>query len=119
VFAEAVGQANLRSGPGIEYPAIGQIATGTRYRIRRATQPGPWLRLDVRAVAPQQAWVFADLVSVYGPVSSVHSSATSRRSTRSRRVRAPAHAGAAGLPPATLPPSQEQPPVAPPAASLS
>ncbi|HMM29977.1 MAG TPA: serine hydrolase [Aggregatilineaceae bacterium] len=118
VFAEAVGQANLRSGPGIEYPAIGQIATGTRYRIVARHSQVPWLRLDVRAVAPQQAWVFADLVSVYGPVSSVPLvsdfppvDAIPPSATPGSPLAPP------GLPPATLPPSQEQPPVAPPAAT--
>jgi len=71
VFAEAVGQANLRSGPGIEYPTVGEITTGTRYRVLAQHSQVPWLRLDVRAVAPLQAWVYVDLVSVFGSLSGV------------------------------------------------
>lgn len=71
VFAEAVGQANLRGGPGLDYPVVGEITTGARYRVLARHSQVPWLRLDVRAVAPQQAWVFADLVSVFGSLESV------------------------------------------------
>lgn len=71
VFAEAIGQANLRSGPGIEYPPVGEITTGTRYRVLAQHSRVPWLRLDVRAVAPNEAWVYTDLVTVFGPLSSV------------------------------------------------
>jgi uncharacterized protein YraI/beta-lactamase class A len=71
VFAEAIGQANLRVGPGIDYPVIAEITTGTRYRVLEQHSQVPWLRLDVRAAAPYEAWVFADLVNVYGSLSSV------------------------------------------------
>jgi len=33
VYAEALGQANLRGGPGIDYPVVGQIVAGTRYGV--------------------------------------------------------------------------------------
>ena len=33
VFAQAVGQANLRGGPGVEYPVVGEIEAGARYRV--------------------------------------------------------------------------------------
>ena len=71
VFAEAIGQANLRTGPGIDYPVIADITTGTRYRVLAQHSQVPWLRLDVRAASPYQAWVFADLVNVYGSLGSV------------------------------------------------
>lgn len=123
VFAEAVGQANLRSGPGVEYPAIGEITGGTRYRIVARHSQVPWLRLDVRAVAPQQAWVFSDLVSVFGPVNSVPLvsdfppvDAVPPSATPGSPLAPPGLPPAApsGTPSAALPQSQEPPPVAPP-----
>lgn len=71
VFAEAIGQAFLRSGPGIEYPPVGEITTGTRYRVVARHSQVPWLQLDVRAVVPNEAWVYADLLTVLGPLNTV------------------------------------------------
>ena len=69
VFAEALGQANLRSGPGIDYPQVGEIVAGTRYRVLARHARVPWLRLDVPGVV--EAWVYQDLVSVQGNLASV------------------------------------------------
>ena len=70
VFAEAVGQANLRSGPGIDYPVVGEIAAGTRYRVLARHSLVPWLRLDV-ATTGGAAWVYAELVTVTGDLAGV------------------------------------------------
>ena len=70
VFAEAVGQANLRSGPGIDYPIVGEIAAGTRYRVLARHSLVPWLRLDVPAIGGP-AWVYMDLVTVTGNLAQV------------------------------------------------
>lgn len=70
VFAEAVGQANLRSGPGIDYPVVGEIAAGTRYRVLARHSLVPWLRLDV-ATTGGAAWVYAELVTVTGNLAGV------------------------------------------------
>jgi uncharacterized protein YraI len=71
VYAEAVGQANLRAGPGIEYPVIGQIVVGTRYRVLARHALVPWLRLDYPLPDQGEAWVYADLVSVTGDLNLV------------------------------------------------
>jgi beta-lactamase class A/uncharacterized protein YgiM (DUF1202 family) len=71
VFAEAVGQANLRAGPGVEYPVVGEIVAGNRYRVLARHAYVPWLRLDHPAVTPGEAWVYADLVTVIGNLASV------------------------------------------------
>ncbi|MEB2289412.1 MAG: SH3 domain-containing protein [Anaerolineae bacterium] len=69
VYAEAVGQANLRAGPGVEYAQVGAIASGVRYRVLARHVYVPWLRLDVPGIA--EAWVFADLVTVTGRLADV------------------------------------------------
>ncbi|MEW6579360.1 MAG: serine hydrolase [Chloroflexota bacterium] len=69
VYAEAIGQANLRAGPGVEYAQVGAIASGTRYRVLARHVYVPWLRLDVPGGA--EAWVFADLVTVTGSLADV------------------------------------------------
>jgi uncharacterized protein YraI/beta-lactamase class A len=71
VYAEAMGQANLRGGPGIEYPVVGQIVAGTRYRVLARHALVPWLRLDYPLADQGEAWVYADLVTVTGDINLV------------------------------------------------
>ncbi len=66
VYAEAMGQANLRSGPGIEYPMVGEITAGTQYRILAQHSLVPWLLLETPQFAVPEAWVYVDLVTVQG-----------------------------------------------------
>lgn len=73
VFAEAIGQANLRQGPGIEYPLVGEISAGTRYRVLARHSQVPWLQLDVPAITGE-AWVYADLVTITGDLAQVPTS---------------------------------------------
>ena len=67
VFAEAVGQANLRSGPGIDYPVVGEIADALRVLARHSLVP--WLRLTSRPRAARP--VYAELVTVTGNLAGV------------------------------------------------
>lgn len=69
VMAEAVGQANLRGGPGIDYLPVGEIVAGTRYPVLARHTRVPWLQLEVPGVS--EAWVYQDLVTVHGPLSAV------------------------------------------------
>ncbi|MBN1681878.1 MAG: SH3 domain-containing protein [Anaerolineae bacterium] len=64
VFAEAIGQANLRGGPGIDYPMVGEIVAGTRYRVLARHALVPWLKLEL--LNTPEAWVYTELVSVTG-----------------------------------------------------
>ncbi len=68
VLAEALGSANLRSGPGISYPAVREIKSGTRYPVIGRSARFPWLLLNL---GDGQGWVFADLVKVTGNINSV------------------------------------------------
>ena len=69
VLAEALGQANLRSGPGVNYPQVGEIVAGTRYPVLARHTRVPWLRLAVPGIPV--AWVYRDLVNVQGSLSNV------------------------------------------------
>jgi beta-lactamase class A/uncharacterized protein YraI len=69
VYAEAIGQANLRSGPGLDYVIVGEITAGTRYRVLARHTLVPWLQLEVPGTS--EAWVYTDLVTVYGNVAAV------------------------------------------------
>ncbi len=71
VFAEAIGQANLRAGPGVEYALVGEIVSGTRYPVLARHAYVPWLQLEVPGVPV--AWVYADLVTLSGPLTQIPS----------------------------------------------
>jgi uncharacterized protein YraI/beta-lactamase class A len=69
VYAEAIGQANLRSGPGVDYAVVGEITAGTHYRVLARHTLVPWLQLEVPGTS--EAWVYTDLVTVYGNLAAV------------------------------------------------
>ncbi|MCS6871864.1 MAG: serine hydrolase [Anaerolineae bacterium] len=66
--AEAIQRANLRAGPGINYPIVGEIVKGTRYPIIGQSARFPWLLLQL---PDRQGWVFKDLVVVTGSLAAV------------------------------------------------
>ncbi len=68
VYVEAIGEANLRSGPGVSYVQIGKIANGTRYPVIGKSAHFPWLLINL---GDGQGWVFNDLVKVIGSLNSV------------------------------------------------
>ncbi len=71
VTAEAVGQANLRSEPGLDTDIVGQIVSGTQYAVVGRSQFYPWVLLADPATLQPIGWVFNDLVSVQGDINSV------------------------------------------------
>ncbi|NJL95305.1 MAG: SH3 domain-containing protein [Anaerolineae bacterium] len=64
VLAEALGRANLRSGPGTEFDQVGEITNGTRYRVRARHEFVPWVLLEVPQLRSGGGWVFQDLVAI-------------------------------------------------------
>jgi uncharacterized protein YraI len=68
VWAEAIQQANVRSGPGLEYPVVGEIVAGTRYATLARHSVARWLQL---AYGRGTAWVYEDLVTLTGDVASL------------------------------------------------
>lgn len=64
VFAEAINEANVRTGPGLEYTPITKITAGTRYPVVGRSALYPWVLIQVTDT--QQGWVFRDLVRIIG-----------------------------------------------------
>lgn len=71
VMAEAIGEANLRSGPGVEYSRIGTIYHGQRYAVVARHEFVPWLLIEYPPAPGGQAWVFNDLVLTSGSLEAV------------------------------------------------
>lgn len=68
VFVEAIGTANLRAGPGTNYEMIGSIQAGTQYRMIGRSSHYPWYLI---VLSDSLAWVYKDLVKVYGDINTV------------------------------------------------
>ena len=65
----AGGTINLRSGPGTNYPVIGQLQTGQEVLIAGRNESGDWWKLTWDSQG--QAWVAGIVVSVLGPIDTV------------------------------------------------
>jgi uncharacterized protein YraI len=68
VFAEAIQQANLRAGPGVDYPQVGAIVAGTKYPLVGRSARFPWYLI---ALPDTLGWVYKDLVTVTGNLNAV------------------------------------------------
>ncbi|MDX1993464.1 MAG: serine hydrolase [bacterium] len=77
VFAEAVGQANLRTAPGTDgTDIIGQIVAGTRYPVIGRSEFYPWVLLANPTNGQPLGWVFNDLVTISGDLNTIPFSTT-------------------------------------------
>ena len=66
--AEAIERANLRAGPGIDFPLVGEIVKGTRHPVVGRAARFPWLLIQTPA---GPGWVFQDLVRLTGDLTAV------------------------------------------------
>lgn len=71
VFAQAIGQANLRAAADIESRLVGEIHSGTNYPILGRNPRFPWLLLGERDSIVPMGWVFETLVAVTGNLNQV------------------------------------------------
>lgn len=71
VFAEAVGQANLRATTDTRAALLGQIVSGTRYPVIGRSELYPWVLLGDVATLQPIGWVFQDLLMIYGDLTTV------------------------------------------------
>jgi hypothetical protein len=60
--------ANVRSGPGTSYPAIGRLSAGDSYPIVAKNPGGDWYQFEIEG---REGWVTASLVSVSGDAGTV------------------------------------------------
>ena len=71
VYAEAKDIANVRYGPGIDFPRIGEIRAGNLYAVLRRHTTFPWIELSYADVAGGRGWVFLETVNIEGDLSAV------------------------------------------------
>ena len=71
VYAQAIGQANLRAAADIESRLIGEIHSGTNYPVLGRNPRYPWLLLGEGDSTAPMGWVFETLVAVSGNLNQV------------------------------------------------
>ncbi len=104
VFAEAVGQANLRATPNTEAPLLGQIGAGTRYPVIGRSEFFPWVLVANPASQQPIGWVFLDLVTITGDLNTLPLSTLDVSSTPLITPQASAAGITTSLPTGTLRP---------------
>lgn len=67
--AEAVGDTNLRSGPGTNYSVVGSLPAGASAEITGRNEARTWLQLATRDGT--RVWISAERVKATGPTDSV------------------------------------------------
>ncbi|MCY3865634.1 MAG: serine hydrolase [Chloroflexi bacterium] len=71
VYAQAIGQANLRADDHIEARLVGEIRSGVSYPVLGRSQLYPWLLLGESDTDQPLGWVFETLVVVSGDINRV------------------------------------------------
>ncbi len=71
VYAQAIGQANLRADDNIEAPLVGEITSGANYPVLGRSRLYPWLLLGAAEDEAPMGWVFETLVVVNGDINRV------------------------------------------------
>lgn len=69
VLAEAIGEANLRAGPGLDFEIVGQIVAGNPIPVTGRSFEFPWYQVAFEGVP--EAWVFEQLVTINGDITTV------------------------------------------------
>jgi uncharacterized protein YraI len=71
VLAEAIGEANLRSGPGLDFDVVGTLTAGNPVPIIGRSLRFPWYAVEWADGPDGQAWVFDQLVLITGDITTV------------------------------------------------
>ena len=64
-----IGEINLRSGPGINYPRLGVARAGERYEVIAVHAQFPWLQISSASLPGGTAWVAENLLEIEGDLS--------------------------------------------------
>jgi uncharacterized protein YraI len=96
------GLVNVRSGPGTDYPKIGQANQGESYKVTGQVDGGAWLQIDFKS---KPGWVSKDLVSVGGSLTGIALVKVEALPTAAPVAAAPAPAAAAAPPVRSYPAS--------------
>ena len=68
ISAQAVGQANLRAEPGVDFAIVGSISAGPAYAILGRSQFFPWILIGSQETGLPLGWVYETLVTVSGDI---------------------------------------------------
>jgi uncharacterized protein YraI len=71
VLAEAIGEANLRSGPGLDFDLVGTLSAGNPVPVVGRSVRFPWLLVLWQDAPDGRAWVFEQLVQITGDITTV------------------------------------------------
>ncbi|MCC7207261.1 MAG: serine hydrolase, partial [Anaerolineae bacterium] len=71
VYVEAKEIANVRYGPGTDFPRIGEIRAGNLYAALRRHTSFPWIEISYADVAGGRGWVYLETVNIQGDVNSL------------------------------------------------
>ncbi len=70
-YAEAIDEANVRDGPGIDFNRLGSIRSGAQYAVLTRHGDYPWIEIEFPDSPNDRAWVYRDLVTLTGNVEGI------------------------------------------------
>ncbi|MBN1283995.1 MAG: SH3 domain-containing protein [Anaerolineae bacterium] len=70
-YAEAIDEANVRSGPGVDFGKVGTIYSGGKYVVLGVHRDYPWVQIQFEDSSSKTAWVYRDLVELTGNVADI------------------------------------------------
>jgi hypothetical protein len=71
VIAQALGDINLRSGPGVNTDVVGQLKAGDTVPVIGRSVQYPWYVVAWKDAPNGQAWVYKDVVTIIGDITTV------------------------------------------------
>ena len=71
VLAEAIGEANLRAGPGLDFDIVGTLLAGNPVPVIGRSVRYPWYLVAWADGPDGAAWVFDQLVTIIGDITTV------------------------------------------------
>lgn len=71
VLAEAIGEANLRTGPGLNFDTVGVLLAGNPIPVIGRSVRFPWYVVEWDDAPSGEAWVFDQLVFINGDITTV------------------------------------------------
>ena len=71
VLLEAVGEANVRNGPGLDFDVVGTLTAGNPVQIVGRSINFPWYVVEWEGAENNVAWVFEELVIVQGDITTI------------------------------------------------
>lgn len=76
VAGTALGQINVRYGPGTDYPRLGVAEAGDRFQIVAYHTQFPWVEVRYESSPTGTAWIAIDLLEIEGDIFSTESIST-------------------------------------------